>query len=361
MTAMAARTFRSGGRLSIAANRGDIGGGELMLLRLAPALRDLGYDVTVVAPTTPGDLAHEASARGLRVEALPCRDRVGYARALRHWDRAREGLLWCNGLLPAWATSGRPGRVVHLHQQPLGWQQPLAVVARRGALVTVVPSAYLSAQVPGSVVLPNWTDEIGLVPRVTQTGRPDLVTIGALGRIGVEKGTIVLAQACRLLDAGLRARMRLVIAGDDRFVPARDQVRVAEALDSAGVAVERPGWVAPRAFFADVDLAVFPSVRPESFGLTAAEGMAAGRPVVVSDAGGLPEVVGPQHPWVAARGDAVALAAVVRRAVDALPATEVVLEQRHRWEQHFSPGAGHRGLAGLLHQLSAAGVIESVS
>ena len=95
-------------RIHVAANRGDIGGGEVMLLRLAAALAELGYDVTVVVPSTPSDLAVQARAAGLTVEEVPCHDRPSYARALRRWDRGREGVLWCNGLLPALATAGRP-------------------------------------------------------------------------------------------------------------------------------------------------------------------------------------------------------------------------------------------------------------
>jgi glycosyltransferase involved in cell wall biosynthesis len=55
-----------------------------------------------------------------------------------------------------------------------------------------------------------------------------------------------------------------------------------------------------------VDLAVFPSVAPEAFGLVAAEAMSIGCPYVISDAGALPEVAG-DHPYVAAAGDAEAL------------------------------------------------------
>ena len=52
----------------------------------------------------------------------------------------------------------------------------------------------------------------------------------------------------------------------------------------------------PAAFFAEVDLAVFPSRVAESFGLVAAEAMAAGTPYVVSDAGALPEVALERNP-----------------------------------------------------------------
>jgi glycosyltransferase involved in cell wall biosynthesis len=346
--------------IAMAANRGDIGGGELMLLRLATALGDLGHDVTVVAPAHPGDLAAEAHHRGLPVEQVACRDRRSYAVALRRWDRGRQALLWCNGLLPALATAGRPHRVVHLHQLPLGIQRPLARAARAGVRATVVPSEYLRAALASSWgpadVLANWTDELLPVDR-RRTG--DEVAVGFLGRIGAEKGIHVLAQACRLLDDRLRSRVRLVVAGDDRFVPAADR-RVAQvALASSGVRVEQPGWVEPTDFFADVDLAVFPSVRPESFGLVVAEAMAAGRPVVVSDAGALPEVVGPDHPWVVPADDAPALAMTIAAAVEDLPATALTQAQRRRWQQEFSPDAGRRHVADLVDRLAARGVLEA--
>jgi glycosyltransferase involved in cell wall biosynthesis len=341
-------------RIHVAANRGDIGGGEVMLLRIVTALSELGYEITVVAPSTPGQLATEARAAGLTVDEVPCRDRPSYARELRRSARKHSDLIWCNGLLPALATAGRPRRVVHLHQLPLGRQRVLAGLARLGARTTLVPSDYLGQAVRGSRVLPNWTDDLDLLP-ASRGG--DQVVVGFLGRVGREKGTDVLAQACRLLDADVRRKVRLVVAGDDRFVPKADRQVVARALADAGVEVGRPGWVDPRAFFADVDVTVFPSVRPESFGLGAAEAMAAGRPVVVSDAGALPEVVGPRHPWVVPRGDAPALARVLASAIRALPATAVVAEQRARWEAEFSPAAGRRHLAELMQHLVAEGVV----
>lgn len=344
--------------IHVVANRGDIGGGELMLLRIATTLGELGYAVTAVVPSTPRQLAVKARAAGLTVEEVLCLDRPSYARALRRWDRRRTGLLWCNGLLPALATAGRPRRVVHLHQLPLGRQRPLARLARLGAQATLVPSDYLRRALRGSRVLPNWTDEMVELPAFAGG---DQVTVGSLGRIGREKGTDVLARACGLLEPELRRRVRLVVAGDDRFVPDADRLLVARALDEAGVEVERPGWVEPRVLFSRVDVTVFASVRPESFGLGAAEAMAAGRPVVVSDAGALPEVVGPRHPWVAARGDATALARALTSAIRALPAADVIAAQRARWEAEYSPAAGRRHLAGLMNDLAAQGVVGAPS
>ncbi len=346
-------------RIYVAANRGDMGGGELMLLRLAVALAQLGYAVTAVVPSAPGELAVEARGLGLDVEEVPCRDRRSYALALRRWDRTRDGdrqgVLWCNGLLPALATAGRPRRIVHLHQLPSSKQRPLARLARRGAAATVVPSPHLAERLAPAEVLPNWTGPLTAAPH---RAPEDQVTVGFIGRIGTAKGVHVLAEACGRLAPDVRRRVRLLVAGDDRFVPARDRRTVQDALASSGVRVEQPGWVDPVTFFAGVDVAVAPSVLPESFGLVVAEAMAVSCPVVVSDAGALAGVVGPDHPWVVPAGDPAALARTLAAAIDALPAADVVASQRRRWEAEYSPAAGRRHLEVLVGRLVGRGILE---
>jgi glycosyltransferase involved in cell wall biosynthesis len=267
--------------------------------------------------------------------------------------------LWCNGLLPALATAGRPDRIVHLHQMPWGAKRRLSRVARVGASATVVPSHYLAERLAPAEVLPNWTDGMSEAP--ARQGHGDQVAVGFIGRVGLEKGVHVLAAACSRLDPALRRRVRLVIAGDDRFVPAADRRTVQAALASSGVRVEQTGWISPKAFFARVDLAVVPSTRAESFGLVAAEAMAACRPVIVSDAGALAEVVGPDHPWVARRGDAGSLARALTAAIAALPADDVTAAQHRRWEVEYSPDAGRQHLGDLVRRLVGRGVLERAS
>src|SRR6202012_1665431 len=58
-------------------------------------------------------------------------------------------------------------------------------------------------------------------------------------------------------------------------------------------------------------MALVPSLSAETFGLAAAEAMAAGLPGAASRIGALPELV--PEPWLAPPGDAHALADVVRR------------------------------------------------
>ena len=340
--------------IAIAANRGDVGGGEVMLVNLATALRDLGHEVSVVAPREPDGVVRLAESHGLPVTTIEGSGRAAYARALRRWHQAQpdDVLLWCNGLLPAAATALRSGRVVHLHQPPDGAaQRLLARIARWRAVAVVVPSAHMRAQLgSGTTVLPNWTQG-DLAAREPTDGRDDPtspVRIGYLGRVGRAKGVDVLGQACGLLDPALRDRVELVVVGDDRFMPASDREAVDQALAGSGVNVSRLGWQSRETFFETTDLAVFPSVWAEPFGLVVAEAMEARCPVVVSDAGALPEVVGESYPWSARSGDARSLADVITHAVASLPATELTHSMRARWEEHFSPPAGRRNLAALL-------------
>lgn len=63
--------------IAIATNNGDIGGGEVMLLNIAEALRRLGLDVLVLAPSSPAELIERAHEQGFRTVALRAKDRGG--------------------------------------------------------------------------------------------------------------------------------------------------------------------------------------------------------------------------------------------------------------------------------------------
>jgi len=100
------------------------------------------------------------------------------------------------------------------------------------------------------------------------------------GSLAPHKGLDVLLDAW----AGLQPTMPLVLAGirhpnTPQTLP--DGVIVAEEVPHADVL---------RAWRHSV-LAIVPSVWPEPFGLVALEAMAAGRPVIASDVGGLSELV----------------------------------------------------------------------
>lgn len=335
-------------RIHLAANNPDLGGGEQMLLRQAETLLALGHAVTVVAPDASPEVLDAAATVGTDVVAIRAAGRRDYMQRLRAWDRTeRHGLLWCHGLVPALATAGRAGRLVHLHQLPRSRSQQAALaLARVRTERLLTPSAFLSSRVPGSAVCANWTDEVTRLPMTTGGRR-----VGFLGRLATDKGLDLLAQA--MVSPSIGPDARLIVAGDDRWVPREQTLPVAESLAVLGARVRRLGRVAPEEFFAQVDLAVFPSRVPESFGLVVAEAMAAGVPFVISDAGALPEVAGPGHPWIARAGDAGDLARVIERALSASDdeVKRVTDRARRRWEEEYSPRAGRQRVQRLLEDL----------
>jgi glycosyltransferase involved in cell wall biosynthesis len=122
-----------------------------------------------------------------------------------------------------------------------------------------------------------------------------------VARLAPEKGIDVAIDACRV------AGMPLVVAGEG---PER-----AALVRAAGAAPVRfVGHVEDRELAqlrAGAALALAPSRSAETFGLAAAEAMAAGLPVVASRVGALPELVEPDA--LVAPGDAGALAAAITR------------------------------------------------
>ena len=97
--------------------------------------------------------------------------------------------------------------------------------------------------------------------------------------------------------------MPLVVAGDG---PQRAALRRRDGPRASPAASRRPAAPAARG----AALALVPSRSAETFGLAAAEAMAAGLPVAASAIGALPELV--DADGLVAPGDAAALAAAVR-------------------------------------------------
>jgi len=124
-----------------------------------------------------------------------------------------------------------------------------------------------------------------------QYAKPDEAIIYFVGRITYEKGISILLNAMPKVIAALNDQVRLVIIGTG---------------DAYSILLQRQAWdlgiyhkVLFTGFMADADFwkfqkvancAIFPSLY-EPFGIVALESFAAKIPLVVSDTGGLPEVV----------------------------------------------------------------------
>lgn len=146
----------------------------------------------------------------------------------------------------------------------------------------------------------------------TDTDTDTTIVVGFLGRLVPEKGLLVL------LDAVARdPRLRLRIGGSGPL-----GAELGDRALTPGLAgrIELVGPVDPAdvvAFYRALDVLAVPSLPTpewtEQFGRVAVEAMACGVPVVSSDAGALPDVVGGAGIVVPA-GDAVALAAALAEA-----------------------------------------------
>ena len=166
--------------------------------------------------------------------------------------------------------------------------------------------------IPNGIVVPQFSFSDAVQRRIFRNRyQPDAgPLIFAVGRLVHEKGWHVLIHAVGLLTAQF-PRLRLVLAGVGGY---RDELlRVAQEY---GV-VERIaliGFVSDderNALYSIADCAVFPSLY-EPFGIVALEAMALHCPVVVSNTGGLREVVRPESTGLLVPpDDAAALAAAI--------------------------------------------------
>lgn len=169
-------------------------------------------------------------------------------------------------------------------------------------------------------VIPLGLDETRFNPAASRVAQPgDMttgeVTVGFIGRLVAEKGVSVLLEALAL-DPKLRAR----IAGSGPLLTSLHADAGARGVSDR---VEIVGPVGPDDlvdFYRSVDVLAVPSLPTptwtEQFGRVAVEAMGCGTPVVSSDAGALPDVVGAAG-IVVPHGDARALAAALADAAGA--------------------------------------------
>ena len=186
------------------------------------------------------------------------------------------------------------------------WQRRLTGLAD----VCIVPSRFAGARLQAlgaplgeTFVVPHVIREFAAGPAPGDGGHA-LVT----ARLAPEKGIDTAIGACQI------AGMPLVIAGDG---PERARLQAVAAGGTTTAPVTFAGQVSAGELTqlrAGARLALVPSRSAETFGLAAAEAMAAGLPVAASRVGALPELVPGE--WLVPPGDAPALAAAITRLGD---------------------------------------------
>jgi glycosyltransferase involved in cell wall biosynthesis len=195
------------------------------------------------------------------------------------------------------------------------WQRRLAEQAD----AVIVPSMFARERLRELGAPLSWERVHVLAPPVRAVAAESRAVSGeyalVVSRLAVEKGVDVAIEACRTAGVGL------VVAGEG---PELQALRAQAGAEHANGA-ERPGKVAHDEvrFVGHVDdaalaelrakaaIALVPSRSAETFGLAAAEAMAAGLPVAASRVGALPELVDEQG--LVTPGDAGALARAITR------------------------------------------------
>ena len=319
-------------RVLAVAQAAELGGAELALLRLAPALRDEGVVLELAVPAE-GGVARAAREQGMTVHEVPLGPlrSGGWPRALLSWPRTRAlvrrlrpDVVWLNGvvtlrLVPA--LGGTPA-VLHLHdlveRGPRPWRSeafwravPLVACASE-AVARAAVAASAPADRMRTVPVPVEPAEAAPQPPWAD-GRP---VVGFVGRVEPRKGVLDLLAAMPALAERVED-VRLVIVRGPALEPDRDyERRVEEACARLGDRVTVVGPVPDaRALMPWFDVLCVPSIA-EPFGTVAAEALAAGTPAVVTDSGGMPEyVVAGRNGDVVAPGDPAQLADALARVI----------------------------------------------
>ncbi len=194
------------------------------------------------------------------------------------------------------------------------WQKRL--VGQADAIV--VPSAFARERLRELGAPLPWERVRVLAPPVRALDGPPTLPSGVaselasyaivVSRLAPEKGVDVAIDACRA------AGITLVIAGDGPEREALEARAAAAGRGVAGATVRFAGRVDDAELAelrARASIALVPSRSAETFGLAAAEAMAAGLPVLASRVGALQELV--EEDALVAPGDPVALATAIER------------------------------------------------
>lgn len=295
------------------------------LLDHAKSLIDAGLNVTVVSPAL-GGVPSRQNIEGIdvcRVRYAPRRLQTLAATGSMYTEaRGPKGLLalpMIIGLCVAvWRESRRGTTVLYGH-----WWIPGGLVAAVVGLVTGRPNLVhlhgsdaaitenkifkavarwvfrsVDARLAVSTELAAWGEEISarkfdVLPMPLNLDRlpdpsaiPEQGFVLGVGRLVEEKGFAYLIEAIGQLDEGSRPPLTIVGGG-----PERDKLE--KQARRLGVDIHLPGAVSPvemSDWYRRSRIVSIPSLR-EGFGLVAAEASAAGRAVVGTTVGALPQIV----------------------------------------------------------------------
>lgn len=206
---------------------------------------------------------------------------------------------------------------------------------RKGARGTSIPSGIeLNGK---SAVVHDGTSPAALAKREAQRL---LFRVGLVGRISPWKGQNIFIQSAALVHQRFPEARFFVIGaalfGEDQY---EQEVRkLPGQLGIEGI-IEFTGFRSDvKRAIAELDLVVHASTKGEPFGQVIIEGMAAGKPVVATNGGGVPEIVEDGHTGILVpMGDAQAMADAICRIIsDPVAAKSMGVRARQRIADHFT-------------------------
>lgn len=251
-----------------------------------------------------------------------------------------------------------PGRtLLHVHEIPEGTTRTLlrSLIRWSGAAIIFNSNATQRAYgLPGGPRVRVVYNGIAGPARPNVAGydgtRP--LRLLMLGRISRIKGQDVLVEAIRRLPPEVKARLQVRIVGSAFEDEAReralaDQIESAELSDRVSLS---PFVSDPDPLYRWADVVTVPSQLPESLGRVAIEALAYGIPPLVSNIGGLTEIVEDgRSGWIVPPGRADSLSEALERIVTRPQDwTGFPKAARARYETVFTESAAAEGIVAML-------------
>jgi lipopolysaccharide/colanic/teichoic acid biosynthesis glycosyltransferase/glycosyltransferase involved in cell wall biosynthesis len=316
----------------------EMSGAEQSLADLVAGLSELPVEPVVILPAD-GPLAARLRAAGVLVRMVPMDKRLLGATRLKLSKNPLGALSYAAAFLAASFRIYRMMREVRPHivhtntlkthllaslpcavtRTPLvwhlrdilekGWLSKALAVCSRFASVVIVPSRAVAEPFKGAKTVFR---KMRLIPngirvedfqdasadrslRQMMGAQPNDVVVGIVGRIAPWKGQETFIRAAAML-AQRHPRARFAIAGAPLFEADRAfEQHLHRMVFEAGLdeRVTFLGWQPAPEAMAAIDVFVHASAQPEPFGRAIVEAMAAGKPIVASNTGAVPELVPP--------------------------------------------------------------------
>ncbi len=293
----------------------DVGGAEEIVRQSLPLIREGGFEVTLGSLKGEGSLSGEIRDAGVRVESLggsgawdpgPLGRLWSWIRRER-FDLIHSHLYWANLAARLAGRGAGTGVVINSHHGTDAWRSPsrrwmekttvfladrviaCSEAVRRVALEEVGLPEEKVVAIPNGIKVDRFRDagrrETNRGLLALSPGRPVLGTVGRLDE--PVKGLAVMLEAMDRVRERIPAALWLVVGGGEARARLEADAARRNLLGNVLFLGERRD--VPDLLQA-LDLYVQPSLL-EGFGLSVLEAMAAGKAVVASRAGGLPEVV----------------------------------------------------------------------